>query len=82
MTPELAEKTWAGPMCGSMWGSAGVGAELLCDGWLYHATSNGEGLHLKAGEYCEYQWTKAAPVEVSINNDCHSINNDYHSIKQ
>ena len=47
-----------------MWGSAGVGPELLCDGWLYHATSNGDGLHLKAGEYCEYQWTKAAPVEV------------------
>ena len=47
-----------------MWGSAGAGPELLCDGWLYHALSNGDGLHLKAGEYCEYQWTKAAPVEV------------------
>ena len=56
-----------------MWGSAGAGPELLCDGWLYHALSNGDGLHLKAGEYCEYQWTKAAPVEVRQYVATHSI---------
>ena len=67
VTPAIARVTWAGTRVDAMW-NKGIGSrtrgDTLADGRLYLAFENPMGLHLVAGERCEFEAGTPAPVEV------------------